>query len=312
LRSGRIGAWIGTALLIVGGLGLASAVAVGVNAVSMPSCEPCHVGGEFKRETEARPHAKLTCLRCHVRSDAGARLSYSAYVVFGMMLHWGPDYGRAAAEVTNATCLECHQKVLKGVAEAKQLRMKHSSCAKGRFCTDCHSDTTHGKAVKWLRTATMEMCMGCHAGNKKLSACNTCHLVTPTSNKTAAGARAVTHGPNWKAAHGMGDSKTCVTCHPAAYCVTCHKVPLPHEANFATTHGDVALAQKAACLVCHAESACTLCHGLPMPHPKGFAKEHFKATVPNGIDTCLKCHEVADCDGCHDAHVHPYGSEGGD
>lgn len=310
MRRSRIGGLIGTALLVVGGLGIASAIAVGFSAVSMPSCEPCHVGGEFKRETDARPHSQFTCLRCHVRNDAGARVSYAAYVVFGMMLHQGPDYGRAAGEVTNATCLECHQKVMSGVVEAAQLRMKHSSCAKGRFCTDCHSDTSHGKAVKWLRTATMEMCMGCHTGGKASSKCETCHLVTPTSNRTAAGARAVTHGPNWKAAHGMGDSNTCISCHEAKYCASCHKVPLPHEPRFLTDHGTEAESFRAACLVCHSESSCLLCHGLEMPHPKDFTKEHPKAIEPKGIDMCLKCHLVADCNGCHSAHVHPMKADG--
>lgn len=247
-----------------------------------------------------------------MRSDAGARVSYSAYVVFGMMLHWGPDYGRAAAEVTNETCLECHQKVLEKVADAKRVRIKHSSCAKGRFCTDCHSDTSHGKAVKWPRTATMEMCMGCHTGGKASSACKTCHLVTPTSNKNAVGARAVTHGANWKVTHGMGDSQSCVACHEPAFCAKCHRVPLPHNADFATTHGKVALVGKADCLVCHSESGCALCHGTEMPHPKGFAKEHSKTAESKGADACLKCHELAECDDCHAAHVHPFGPKGGE
>lgn len=310
MRSSRFASLLGTALLVIGGLGIISTLAVGVAAVTLPSCESCHLAGEFERETSARPHADITCVRCHVRDDIGSRLSYGAYEIFGMTMHNGPDYGRTAAEVSDSTCKSCHDKAAKGVVTRNGLRMQHATCAKGRHCTDCHSNTAHGTAVRWQRTATMETCLDCHAAEKVRNTCTTCHLVRPLANSSKLSERYVTHSAEWKLTHGLGDQRTCTACHTPEYCAKCHVVAVPHPAQFVRSHGKTALAQKAACKKCHPETSCSLCHGIEMPHPAKFASAHPKTVKAKGERPCLKCHLKADCDGCHVAHVHPGGALG--
>jgi hypothetical protein len=312
LRSNRYSSLLGTALLIIGSIGILSTLAVGVAAVTLPSCESCHLTAEFKAETSVRAHSGISCVRCHVRDDIGSRLSYGAYEVFGMALHNGPDYGRTAAEVADSTCKSCHAEVGKRAIMRNGLRMQHSTCAKGRHCTDCHSDTAHGVAVSWLRTATMETCLDCHSSAKVRGSCTTCHLVPPTANKSKLSERYVTHNANWKVTHGLGEQKTCAACHPPEFCAPCHTVPVPHPVTFARTHGKLAIASRTACKKCHPDTSCTLCHATEMPHPKAFASEHPKIVKSKGDKPCLRCHVRADCDGCHVAHVHPGGATGGD
>jgi hypothetical protein len=311
LRSNRLASFVRTAVLIIGGVGILSTLAVGVAAVTLPNCESCHVVGEFKRETAARRHAGITCVRCHVRDDVGSRVSYAAYEIFGMALHKGPNYGRTAAEVPNSTCQSCHAEVTKRVIMRNGLRMQHATCAKGRRCTDCHSDTAHGSEVSWLRTATMETCLECHAPTKVRGSCATCHLVPPKANTSKLSERYVTHNASWKVTHGLGDQRTCAACHPPEFCAPCHIVPVPHPTAFVRTHGKLAISKRAACKECHPDTSCTLCHGIEMPHPKAFASAHPKTVTAQGDKQCLKCHLKADCDGCHVAHVHPGGAVAG-
>jgi hypothetical protein len=297
-------------MLVIGGLGILSVLAVGVAAVTLPSCESCHMGGEFEQESAARPHADIPCVRCHVRDDMGSRLSYAAYEIFGMAMHKGPDYRRTAAEVADSTCLSCHAAVKKQVIMRNGLRMKHSVCAKERHCTDCHSNTAHGAGVKWVRTATMETCMDCHAAAKARGSCTVCHLMPPTANRSKLSERYVTHNADWKITHGLGEQKTCVACHAPEFCSRCHGVPVPHDAQFKRTHGKTALKLGSACNKCHPTTSCTLCHGMEMPHPATFVSAHPKTVKAKGERPCLKCHLKADCDGCHVAHVHPGGALG--
>jgi hypothetical protein len=121
------------------------------------------------------------------------------------------------------------------------------------------------------------------------------------------------HGANWKTTHGLGDQKSCATCHPANYCQRCHKVPIPHPVDFGKTHGQIAMANNGACKVCHKSSKvfCDACHGgTVMPHPKGFTSLHTKVASSTKDPTCIRCHVDTDCEDCHRLHVHPGGSTG--
>jgi hypothetical protein len=297
----RIGTWA------VAGAVVLLAIAVGVTAVALPGCESCHWSGQFKADSIEQAHAKVACVRCHVKGDAGSRLSYAAYEILHMQLRIIPGKGRAGSQVSNSTCLSCHQAVNTRITQVKGLRIQHSKCAKGSMCTDCHSTTAHGASVKWQRTSHMEACLDCHVPNKVREACTTCHGSEPPADALATGPWYVTHGPEWRTTHGMGDWNTCAACHAPDFCVKCHHIPLPHDVDFVRTHGATALTQRSDCTVCHQESFCKSCHGLEMPHPASFAPTHPDTVHAMGQSACLKCHVSTDCETCHVKHVHPGG-----
>jgi hypothetical protein len=49
---------------------------------------------------------------------------------------------------------------------------------------------------------------------------------------------------------------------------------------------------------------------MEMPHPAGFLGRHMKEAAGYEDARCARCHQLAECDGCHIAHVHPGGTEG--
>jgi hypothetical protein len=197
---------------------------------------------------------------------------------------------------------------MQGKVTANGLSILHEQCAKGRMCIDCHSVTAHGSAVGWPKTFDMNMCLDCHNTDRVRSDCGLCHAEKTQTDRISSGEWAITHGPNWKQTHGMGDLKTCAACHPNDFCVRCHGIPLPHNADFIRTHPTFALTNSTDCAVCHQQSFCNDCHGLPMPHPADFTPQHSVIVKQQGAAKCLRCHVQDDCDNCHAKHVHPGGA----
>jgi len=290
------------------GLTVLLALVLGVTAATLPGCTLCHNNAAFKQQTAASSHAEVACVRCHVPSGPAARLAYAYHMIFGMGLRLAPVNSGPVAGIPNDTCLSCHQAVLKQVVSNNGINIKHSDCSKGRLCTDCHSNVAHGVAVKWAQTYQMNQCLDCHATSKVRSDCTMCHSARSEQSRLNTGEWAVTHGPNWKQTHGMGDLQTCVSCHPNDFCVRCHGIPLPHNADFIRTHPLAAASNRQDCAVCHTQTFCTNCHGLPMPHPVGFTPAHPQIVDKQGATVCYRCHVKDDCTNCHVAHVHPGGA----
>lgn len=192
------------------------------------------------------------------------------------------------------------------------LRMNHSTpVQEGWACQTCHPDAGHatGTAVTGY---TMDMCVGCHSVNPKaVSSCQTCHVGNSSQMAQAANGTTpwqVTHGPQWRTTHGMGDLATCTGCHGSTFCVQCHGPNVPHAANYLSAHGADVMSRadgRKACLTCHRAGACDGCHGTPMPHPAAFLQEHSKLVKKTGRDACLRCHQKQSCDECHARHTHP-------
>jgi hypothetical protein len=123
------------------------------------------------------------------------------------------------------------------------------------------------------------------------------------------------------------DPTTCATCHTRETCATCHLektpevaaplgtsssirmetsgLPVPgHTPNFATAHGEAAVAALPKCAACHAETFCTSCHdasGRPEFHPADFVQRHG-AEAWGSTQQCSDCHSSeAFCRSCHAA-----------
>lgn len=287
---------------------VAGLVALVATGTVLPQCGLCH-GGALAKATAASSHRSVACASCHVGTGA-ARVSFAFQQVGHLAGGIVPAAVSGAAAVSDDRCLTCHADVKKGVGTTNGLRIRHSSCARGAKCTDCHSNTAHGTATAWPRTYNMDLCLHCHASDPKLSKCDLCHASRKTSDRLTTGPWAVTHGPNWRQTHGMGDEFTCATCHPKGYCDQCHGPGLPHGAGFMSEHSTFSAQPGAKCDSCHKPSFCEACHGLTMPHPLTFIKTHSTTVKTGGSAVCDRCHSKTDCTKCHEMHVHPGGAIG--
>lgn len=299
----RIGVWV------VSGLVVLVALLFSATAIALPGCSSCHDSSAFVSQTKAHSHATIDCVRCHVGAGIVHRVTYAYNLVLGQTLRVAPADGGPITAIPDTTCLSCHADVMGKEITAGGLSILHEKCAKGRRCVDCHSDTAHGTAVVWNKTSDMNQCLECHAVDRVRSGCDVCHGERSVKDRIRTGEWAVTHGAAWRKTHGMGDLKTCAACHENGFCVECHGLPLPHDADFIRTHPALALARRNDCAVCHQQSFCDSCHGLPMPHPAGFTPKHWSIVRKQGRDTCMRCHVEDDCTTCHVRHVHPGGAK---
>ncbi|MHB8965525.1 MAG: hypothetical protein ACYC52_06095 [Coriobacteriia bacterium] len=255
----------------------------------------------------------MTCYECHLSSDAWAWPVFKADEITRMYPRelFGDGLSGSVARTGRAACLGCHARVLATPVGASGLRIDHATCATTDSCDDCHSTAAHGTAVRWTRQVVMEECIACHAGIDAPRTCETCHEARSETERLAKGPWQITHGPSWEKTHGMGDLRSCDTCHPKDYCVRCHEIPLPHPVDFPALHGKQAQRAPASCAACHdAEELCDPCHGLEMPHPAGFRATHSETAGSRADEGCLTCHYETDCRACHEAHTHPGSTDG--
>jgi nitrate/TMAO reductase-like tetraheme cytochrome c subunit len=297
-----------TSGLALGGLLALALTALAVTAVTTPFCTWCHASSSFTQETAASAHASIACPRCHAAGGVTSRVVFASEQLFSMALRLGPDRGREGAAVSNDTCLSCHGVVMGRPTTSRSLAIRHSSCSTGALCSDCHSGTAHASAVRWRRTYSMNVCIGCHLAEQASRDCETCHVDAPGEASTSQGAAKTVHESNWKSIHGMGDWNTCAACHSPSYCASCHGIPLPHAGDFATRHSETVSAAPDSCAKCHTEAFCLDCHGTPMPHEAGFTPRHPAIVETSGESGCLRCHLKEDCTNCHVTHVHPGGA----
>lgn len=295
------------------------------NTIALPGCQSCHVvtseealelkGQETrtpKIQTEFASHKDLACLDCHVDDNFGSRLSLGARVSFSMMVPAIDGSNFDGNNQFSARCLSCHDQILKRVIDARGIRIKHSVCTVSSQCVDCHATVGHRAETDPEVTFSMDGCMSCHSGlAQEFKNCNSCHTERSGSERRLTSTSwAITHGPDWKRMHGMGDLNSCVSCHTSEMCGRCHGVSVPHPARFFNIHAAAALDPNQNCSSCHQNNFCMNCHGTVMPHPTGFIKTHSAEAKSVADPACLKCHAVQDCEGCHAAHVHPGGSIG--
>ena len=279
------------------------------NAVALPGCSSCHDRNGFRAATAASPHGKVDCRSCHVPSGGLQRAGFGLRQTFHMFVPMPGASGRDAAAVPDSRCLVCHAKIEKVVTTSNGLRIAHGTCDKGARCSDCHSTTAHGEATAWVRSYDMDRCLACHV-TKDQTACDLCHEGRGPRTRITSGTFAVTHGPQWRTTHGMGDSATCMVCHTPDKCVGCHGPGLPHTADFVKTHTTFARDKNAKCSSCHQTSFCDGCHGTAMPHTAQFTRDHPTLAADKPA-LCKRCHANSDCTECHVKHIHPGGAVGG-
>lgn len=275
---------------------------------SSPSvCGSCHAMKPYVAAQRSGSHSSIGCYACHLPAGLWSMTAEKSAEFLGMYpaALMGRGVSGPSALVDAGRCMTCHSAVYTGATFANGIRIKHSSCAEGVSCDECHADIPHGSAIRWTQVADMAQCVACHRDQNAPRRCDTCHAGRPSASRLAAGPWAVTHGAQWKITHGMGDLRYCDACHPSNYCVQCHATPLPHPATFYGTHGTQATLPKAKCLSCHTAKFCSDCHGMQMPHPANFLIRHSVVASSSSDPKCLACHIQDDCVRCHVAHAHP-------
>jgi len=256
------------------------------------SCDTCHVNEnvdtpstqpEFRPLMPNKPRKPVLkispdglvtigqCVQCHPDLDAYV----PGRVIFAHATHLqkafkcvdchrafahGPE---TTARPSMPTCYQCH-----GLTHARRGLVATDKCA------SCHpkdfilkpTDHTAGYVKTTHKVAadtSPEQCAMCHAAEF----CTACHQGLP---KTPGGP------PRPKA------------------------IPADHKLSaFRLQHGKDFLAQKGACGSCHDSSSCEKCHSTPMPHPADWTSSHPIATGLDAQD-CKVCHiNRQTCEECH-------------
>lgn len=286
-------------------------LAVTIGGSSPRVCSACHA--EQHRSLVAGPHVSARCYDCHLERGSWGLVSQKTDELFRMypraLVRAG--FGRPAKLTEHSSCLGCHRDVMSGPLTGRGMKIDHAACASEGSCDACHSSVAHGPdGVRWRTGPAMDDCTACHKARGAPLECVGCH-VEPREAERSDGAWQVTHGPQWKHMHGMGDLDSCSTCHDGEMCKECHGIELPHSAEFGSTHGKAAMSDNRSCEVCHrTASFCDSCHGTQMPHPDVFLAQHTTIAKSTSDPACTRCHVPNDCSDCHFHHIHPGGSRG--
>lgn len=270
------------------------------------TCSWCH-SLTFEGEIPVA-HDGLACYSCHRAATLDGFIAAKAAEVqmVGRKV-LGATGLKTATVPPRSACLDCHEDVLMRTVERGGLMIDHGTCAgPGVACTDCHWGVGHGSPARPARGIAMDRCMECHDDIEASWDCDTCHVGSGHASRPSVGSWAVTHGPEWRRTHGMGEVSTCGACHSPDLCADCHEVSLPHPGGYVNgKHGEEAKPDTSRCVACHQQSFCDDCHSVEMPHPADFLPTHSSVVEAQGEDSCAWCHVLDDCDLCHVGHVHP-------
>jgi hypothetical protein len=269
-------------------------------------CALCHRAEPKALEKTA--HAGLNCSDCHQKKGLLAfGIQRTELLRMAVSQLTGSYRKPISAEVSNENCYYCHDNVNSRLQEVNAVRVSHKEIMlDGAKCTDCHNTIAHKKAVANAKFGRMEDCLQCHNSEGASPDCETCHVSgADRKRRIVKGPWQLTHGPNWRNLHGMGNIKTCSACHEKNTCARCHQIDLPHPLGFMGIHGNESKKFPESCLVCHKQSFCSDCHKIRMPHPADFLPKHKKEYKSQGKKICLSCHTVQSCDLCHEMHAHP-------
>lgn len=235
----------------------------------------------------------------------------------------------AAHAENKIVCTKCHNRVAhpeENITLILEGDMKHENWMTMDACFRCHSLAPEASAPG--------TCTACHPANFDLTpathdAADWYHQYGESAGHAKA-AKAETEAieaskaffeerPPTEASHGEveGEEPTatipssqvnsCYTCHQPSFCSDCHKLEMPHPAEFKKTHGPLGKSQPQVCANCHARSAeeakgtafCNACHHPASTPGTPWVQQHPAAVKADGAQPCLECHETIYCETCH-------------
>ncbi|MBE0448331.1 MAG: NapC/NirT family cytochrome c [Actinobacteria bacterium] len=293
----------GLLIAFVGAIVAVNIIATGTS--SSLFCATCH--SHQAAALEESTHNAIRCNTCHQRNDFLDIFAWRAKVL-GMVVRQATfSYRRPViANVSRNSCIRCHENVLIEVTRRNAIRVSHKEINDASHkCTNCHNTVAHPGAVTNPKFPTMDKCATCHNSQRVDASCEVCHMQEVDERRRVKTSWSMTHGPQWKRLHGMGDLNNCRVCHGANYCLKCHNTVLPHPDFWIRLHSRDAKAKIEGCYQCHHKNYCMNCHGIEMPHSSNFIKRHASDVKKKGDKSCKRCHLEAGCDRCHARHVHP-------
>jgi hypothetical protein len=256
------------------------------------SCDGCHE----KLHVDTPPtQAAYKTLLPGVKVRASINVLPSGPVTIGQCVSCHPDLDRFmpgrvifahASHLQKAfACKDCHRS------------FPHNADATARpdmpACYQCHG-LTHAR----LGLVASEQCSSCHPAGFALRPADHTAAFVKSSHKVAANTSpeqcAMCHAASFCV--GCHQGHPAKTGGPARAKV----VPADHRLQaFKVQHGKDFLAQKGACGSCHDSPSCERCHVTPMPHPADWTSSHPLATDLNAAD-CKVCHTDREtCQECH-------------
>ncbi|MFA5843792.1 MAG: NapC/NirT family cytochrome c [Coriobacteriia bacterium] len=221
-------------------------------------------------------------------------------------------------------CMACHKIEMPHPASFKSFHAGTGRKAP-RVCANCHrfrelcSNCHHKGAsnrVPWLRvhpkTVASDSAAGCFEKcHKDKNFCVTCHTrlkALPTSHRARDWTRRT--NVNVAAKHPKSfeqSAESCTYCHgdggpKSRFCMACHKLEMPHAADFKDTHKAQFEARRLAkrtCTNCHIQFFCDKCHHVGSVQTVTWLRRHQVIVKQNGADPCFKCHAPTACSYCH-------------
>ena len=199
--------------------------------------------------------------------------------------------------------------------------MCHGEPAATGFCDDCH----HGKKVSWTfdkavpwktqhaAAVTKNGIDNCFTACHKQEFCLDCHTRTkplPSSHKAGNWLHRSNPDPfaKDKAVHAKNAAniKSCEICHGAggtgsAFCMSCHKLPMPHAGEFKKFHSKTGRDDPKMCQNCHQfKEICNNCHHVGSNVSAPWQSLHAAEVNKDGGAGCFKaCHKKDFCVACH-------------
>jgi cytochrome c nitrite reductase small subunit len=283
--------------LVVGLIALFAGFYIAANeAATNPTvCVRCHEIEPSVASWRSSTHKGTDCMGCHDRPGVTGHIATRLVALENLVRHarGGKLPTTAEPAVGNEGCIHCHKDQLQGVTESAAIRVRHADFVEtGTRCTECHGEAGHGPALG--RTVpTMDKCVTCHDGSRAPSNCDTCHL-----SDVATLGDIPSNYPKTQ----LDDPATCEGCHPLDGCKECHRIDMPHPANFGdpALHAPLAAFEKKdeICLRCHKITECATCHeGIDVesgrwgPHGPEWKSGH-QVNPPDG-EWCRGCHNGA-------------------
>lgn len=290
-------------------------IGISLAATSLPSfCALCKSHEPIVEAYHAGAHNDVNCELCHSKPGPFFFLTAKMEALEQPIAQLTGDYEEPIlASVLNQSCRQCHRNdKLFGVITAQGINVDHEHLIEAGFlCIRCHSTTGHPEAVpRGARTyPSMDQCLMCHNnefvsedGETAVADCELCHVKPGYADMPASH-----DDPAWDTRHGsVGILSTCSACHDEPdSCRTCHSgLEMPHPESWLSRHGArTDQVGVEACEDCHdTETYCDTCHQVKMPHPNNYVVKHPGPAERVG-QTCFNCHEVDNCQACHEAHA---------
>jgi predicted CXXCH cytochrome family protein len=227
-----------------------------------------------------RAPEKTGCEACH--GPGGLHTTTSRHTIVA--------WDKLTSEQANAVCLKCHAE--RGLSQELWDATAHSQVL---TCPDCHEVHRPQKRDFMLRREEGKDCSPCHDDLADKIKAKEHH--TLADGALSCGQCHALHGGKESHLLKKPQGELCVTCHD-------QDVPRPdtHKAKtWRLKHKAEAKGHEPQCYMCHdQESFCNQCHSVKIPHPDNWAEKLHAPEAKAKPGPCLKCHEVAYCQACHD------------